>query len=147
MVSSAGFQLAAGRIPGERIATTINTTDSSSWTTTETLTDSVTAALVSGRTYRIRWSGGIVSTVAGDIVLNRMREDSVAGTLMNERNFYLASTSTAGFGAELEATFTAITTANKTFIVSGIRNGGTGTHHADATATRPRYLYVDYISG
>lgn len=147
MVSSAGFQLTAGRIPGERIATTTSTSDSSTWTTTETLADTVTAPLVTGRTYRIRWSGGVVTTVAGDIVLIRMREDTTAGTLIVERNFYLASTSTAGFGSEIEGTFTAVSTADKTFVVTGIRNGGTGTHHADGTATRPRYLYVDYISG
>lgn len=147
MASSAGFQLTAGRIPGEEIALTTNNSDSSTWTTTETLTDTVTAALVDGRTYRVRWYGGVASTVAADIALIRMREDSTSGTLMNERNITIASTSTAGFGFSIEARYTATATGNKTFIVSGIRNGGTGTQHADATATRARYLYVTYISG
>lgn len=147
MASSTGFQLTAGRIPGEQIAITTNVTDSGTWTTTETVADSVTAPLVSGRTYRIRWSGGLVSTVAADIVLVRMREDNVTGTLINERNVYISSTSTAGNGFTMEGRYTAVATADKTFVVSGIRNGGTGTQHADATGTRPRYLYVDYISG
>ena len=147
MASSAGFQLTAGRIPGEEIALTTNTSDSSTWTTTETLTDTVTAALVDGRTYKVSWHGGIVSTVVGDIALMRMREDSTSGTLMTERNVYISGTTSAGNAASIEARYTATATANKTFIVSGIRNGGTGTEHADATATRPRYLYVTYISG
>lgn len=147
MASSAGFQLTAGRIPGERIITTTSTSDSSTYTTTETTLDTVTAPLVDGRTYCVRWSGGLVTTVAADISLIRMREDDSTGTLLVERNFYLASTSSGGFGTELEATFTAEATEDKTFVITGTRNGGTGTHHADGTATRPRYLYVQYISG
>lgn len=146
-MSSAGQRLVAGRIPGEQIAITTNTTDSGTWTTTETVTDSVTAALVTGRTYSVHWFGAMVSTVAADITLVRMREDDVTGTLMTERSVYIPSTSSAGFGFMLECRYTAAATANKTFVVAGIRNGGTGTQHADATATRPRILYVNYISG
>jgi hypothetical protein len=147
MASSAGFQLTAGRIPGERIATTTNNSDSSTWTTTAVETDSVTAALVTGRLYMIRWYGGLVTTVGGDVALMRMREDDTSGTVLNERNFYLGTTATGGFGFSMEAEFTAVSTGNKTFVVTGLRNGGTGTHHADATANRARYLYVNYISG
>jgi hypothetical protein len=147
MASSAGFQLTAGRIPGERIATTTNTSDSGTWTTTAVETDSVTAALVTGRTYLVRWSAGLVTTVAGDVALIRMREDDTSGTVLMERNFYLGTTATGGFASDLEANFTATATGNKTFVITGVRSGGTGTHHADATANRPRYLYVDYISG
>ena len=146
-MSSAGLRLVAGRIPSERIATTTSTSDSGTWTTTETVTETVTAPLVTGRLYRIRWSGGIVTTVGTDLVLIRIREDNLTGTLITERNFYLATTSSGGHGTELEGTFTAVATGDKSFVITGVRNAGTGTHHADGTATRPRYLYVDYISG
>ena len=147
-MSSAGLRLVAGRIPGEQIALTTSTSDSSTWTTTETLADTVTAPLVTGRTYKVVWTGGLVSTVAGDVAALRMRQDVITtGTVMVERAFYIASTASAGFGYYLEARFTAVSTADKTFVVGALRNAGTGTHHADGTATRPRYMYVEYISG
>lgn len=141
---TAGQRLTA-EILNEREATTVATTDSSTFTTTETVADSVTASLVSGRIYRVRWSGGGVSTVAGDILLVRLREDSVTGTVLCERNFYIASTSSGGFGSEIEAEYTAVSTGSKTFVIAGVRNGGTGTLHIDGASTRPRYLYVDHV--
>lgn len=146
-MSSAGQRLVAGRIPGEEIALTTNTSDSSTWTTTETETDSVTAPLVSGRTYKIRWSGAIVTTVAGDVDLLRIREDNTTGTALQTRGLYLGSTISGGIPCTLEARYTAVATADKTFVVTGIRNAGTGTHHGDGDPTRPRHTYVEYVSG
>ena len=146
-MSSAGYQFVAGHIPGERIATDVDTADSGTFTTTETVVSTVVAALVSGRTYRVRWYGGCVTTVAADIYLGRIREDNVTGTILQERNRQIGTTSASGEPLELEAEFTAVATGNKTFVATGVRNGGTGTLHADATAVRPRYLYVDYIRG
>lgn len=147
MASSAGFQLAAGRIPGERIATSTNTSDSSTFTTTETSIGSVTAALVSGRTYRVRWHGGLVTTVADTPCIVRLREDSISGTIFQERVFSIIHAGSSGEGAVIEGEFTASSTANKTFVAGGIRFSGTGTLHADGAATHPRQIYVDYISG
>jgi hypothetical protein len=146
-VSSAGQKLVAGRVPGERIATDIDTADSGTFTTTETVVSSVVAALVSGRTYRVRWVGGCVTTVANDVYLCRLREDSLVGTALMERNRVIGTTSASGEALECEVEYTAVATGNKTFVSTGVRNGGTGTLHADATASRPRYLYVDYIRG
>jgi hypothetical protein len=95
----------------------------------------------------VRWVGGCVTTVANDIYLGRLREDSVSGTILTERNRHVGTVSASGEALELEAEFTAVATGNKTFVATGIRNGGTGTLHADATAVRNRYLYVDYIRG
>lgn len=144
MAFAAGQNITAEAL-NRREATTIAITDSATFTTTETLLDTVTATLVAGRTYRVRWSGGLVTTVAGDVALIRMRENDMAGTLLVERNFYLGSASSGGFGMDLEGEFTATSSGDKTFVVTGTRNGGTGTHHADGTVTRPRYLYVDDI--
>jgi hypothetical protein len=148
MASSAGFQLGAGRIPGERIATTTTTSDSSTFTATETQLDSVTAALVDGRTYQVKWDGAIGGTVDDSVVLIRIREDDTSGTIIQERNYRVDTTLTTGVGTAAEAEFTASTTANKTFVATGLRNGtGTATFHAEGASTRPRLLYVNYISG
>lgn len=146
-MTTAGQQLIAGRIPGERIATAIETSDSSTFTTGDTEVASLTAALVSGRTYRVRFSGGFVSTVSGDIVLGRIREDTSAGTVLQEKNRNIGTTSGAGEGFEFEAEYTAVSTGSKTFVVTSVRNGGTGTLHRDGAAVRPSYFYVDYIRG
>lgn len=146
-MSTAGFQLVAGRIPGERIATNVATSDTSTFTTTETVIDSVTAALVSGRTYRIRFYAGFATTVNDSFVIAKIREDNLTGTTLMERNTALNTTSAAGIFVVTEAEYTAVSTGNKTFVTTGQRNGGTGTLHADGAATRPRYLYVEYISG
>lgn len=146
-MSSAGQRLVAGRIPGEEIALTTSTSDSGTWTTTETLADTVTAPVVSGRIYKIVWWGGVATTVAGDTVTIRMREDNITGTILSERNHYLPTSSSGGFALYHEGRYTADATENKTFVIGGVRNGGTGTHHADGTATRIRLLYVEYVSG
>lgn len=146
-MSSAGYQLVAGHIPGERIGTTIDTADSGTFTTTETVVSTLTVALVSGRTYRVRSIVGCVTSVANDIYLGRIREDNVSGTILMERNRHVGTVSASGEELSLEAEYTAVATGNKTFVATGVRNGGTGTLHADATAVRPRYLYVDYIRG
>lgn len=128
-----------------RVATSVETADSSSFTTTETVIDSVTATLVKGRTYRVRWSGGVASTTAGDVVLIRVREDSVTGTNLSERNFHIASASSGGFGMDIEAEYTALADGDQTFAVTGLRNGGTGALNGEGASTRPRFLYVDEV--
>lgn len=148
MVSSAGFQLRAGRIPGERIATTTTTTDSSTFTTIETVMDTVTAPLVAGRIYRVRWVGSIASTNADSTVLIRIRADDENGDIIQETNARLNNTLSTGLGAQAEAEFEASVSSEQTFVVTGLRNGtGTGTLNAEGASTRPRFLYVDYIRG
>lgn len=144
MPSTAGFQLLAGRIPGERIATSTRTSNSSSFTA-ETQTDTVTAPLVSGRTYRVRVVLAPSSSVSGDVDLVRMREDNSSGTLLQFGRVYIGSAT--GYSAMLEAQYTAVATGDKTFVVTGARSSGTGNITHAAGATQPTYLYVDYISG
>jgi len=79
MAATAGQVATAGRIPGELIASSRATSDSATFTTVETTVLSVTAPLVSGRTYRVVFYGKFATTVAGDIGAARMREDNVVG--------------------------------------------------------------------
>jgi len=142
-MSSAGQQLIANRVPGERIGTTINTANSAAITTVETIVDTVTVPLVSGRTYRITWAASILGTVANDQGIARMREDNVAGTTLQVVRFK-APTAT-NYPLRMEAEFTAVATGNKTFVVCLLREVGTLTRIGNAT--QPVYLYVDYIRG
>ena len=147
MAATAGQIAEAGRVPNERIATTVETSDSSTFTTSETTIASVTASLVSGRTYRIRFYGSIVSTVADGQVQCRLREDNTSGTQMQGVNVFPANTSSSGHPLPIEAEFTAVSTGNKTFVATGQRVSGTGTINMNGAATNPAYMYCDYIRG
>lgn len=128
-----------------RIATTADTSDSSSFTTTETLVSTVTAALVSGRTYRITFQSLIRSTAADDRIGVNIREDNVTGTTLMVSDWKIHNNTTTGSPIRLEAEYTASSTGNKTFIVGVGRSNGTGTITARGAASAPRYLYVDYV--
>lgn len=147
----AGESIIAGQVPGERIATDIVTADSSTFTTTETSVQSVTAALVSGRIYRVRWCVHWGSSVEGDRVQIRIREDSgTSGTILQE---FTGESTAAHGGSSLgeydtpEAEYTAVSTGNKTFSGTMVRSSGTGNVQLEGASTRPNYMYVDYIRG
>lgn len=145
----AGQRLSAGRIPGERIATGIvaaGSADSASVTTTEISIGSVTASLVAGRTYRVRYVTRLGTSVAGTIALARIREDSVSGAEMVGDNLYLGSAGTAGNFATSEGEYTAAATGSKTFHLTITRAGGTGDVRRESSFM-PTYIYVDYLRG
>jgi len=142
-MSSAGQQLVAGRVPGERIATTVSTANSAAITTTETIVDSVTAPLVTGRVYRVRWAGHILGAAISDQGLIRIRETNVAGAAIQIGR--IKTPTATNYPIDLEAEFTAVATGNKVFVATLQREVGTVTRIANAT--QPVYLYVDYIRG
>jgi hypothetical protein len=143
-MSSAGQQLVAGRIPGERIATTRVTTTGSAITTTETTVMSVTAPVVAGRRYRITADWYWQFSVATDVFDVRIREDSVTGTALAGRR-YFAGTTTGFIGDQLQAEYVADATENKVFDLTFDRQAGTGSATLNAGATAVCVLYVDYI--
>lgn len=145
MPSTSGFQIVAGRIPGERIATATETTDSSTFTA-ETVIGTITAALVSGRTYRVRCNMTLGSSVVNDTVLVRLREDNISGTLIFANIGEIYTTGNIPCVIPVEVEYTAVSTGNKTFVVSGARLTGTGNIRREASAW-PQLFYVDYISG
>lgn len=149
-MATAGASVIAAAVSGERIATNIVTADSGTFTTTETQVQSVTAALVTGRTYRVYWYAHYGSSVSGDRMNFRIREDTVSGNTLQE----IAGSGQATHGASslgdmmiVEAEFTAVSTGNKTFSATMVRSSGTGNAQLEGAATRPNYLYVDYIRG
>ena len=145
MAATAGLRAEAGRIPGERIATTVETSDSTTFTTAETQVSSVTAPVVSGRIYRVRFAGGWQSTVADDTVSVRIREDTSSGTQLLLRVVDVFRTGSFTAAPALEVEYTADATEDKVFVLTAQRLTGSGTINLDAAASGPSYLYVDYI--
>lgn len=131
-----------------RIQTTTELADSSSFTTTETVIASVTAALVTGRTYRVRYVGKVGTSVGGDTVNLLMKDTNLAGAeIMSRPNEPLPTNTAGGHYFEMETEWTAVATANKTFVVTAVRASGSGSVRREAAATRPTLLYVEYVRG
>lgn len=142
----AGQRLVAGRIPGERIATDVSTSDSSDFTDTEIEVQSVTAALVEGRTYTVVLDTSISGDTVDDEVGVRIREDAVSGSFVQNRRSYVSS-STSSFGdyVRVQGEYTATSTGDKTFIATATRISGAGTSSRHGSSSSPSYMYVDYI--
>jgi hypothetical protein len=141
---AAGETIIAGRIPGERIATSIVTTNSGS-VTSEVVIDTVVAPVVAGRTYRVRWIADVQSTVTDNVVRCRIREDSLTGNVLQLIN--VRCTSGRDIGFIIEGEYTADATEDKTFAGTAFRQDGVGTIALNANANEPAYLYVDYLRG
>lgn len=147
MGAVAGQAVHAGRVP-DQLARTTATADVT-FTTTETAVMSVTAGLVRGRTYAVRFAGAWNSTNAGDRIITALREDSVSGAGLVRRQIHMRTSVSAleGRPDAMEAEFVAEATGNKTFVVSAFRNAGSGTCGLEAASTRPCFLSVDYVRG
>lgn len=145
-MSSAGFQLVAGRIPGERLATTTRTSTTSTFTA-ETQVDSVTAPLVSGRTYRVRWVGRVQSSVADGYARGRIRQDNSSGTQATLVQTPTSAAANQSFPMIMETEYVAASTADKTFVATVVRQAGTGNLSCFADANTPNLFYVEYVSG
>lgn len=143
----AGETAVAGKIPGERIATEITTSDSATFTTTETEVMTVTAPVVSGRTYAVWFIARWGSDTTGDRVLARLREDDANGTLLGIGQVEIGDfTSALGFGPiVIYAEYTATATGDKTFSGTGDLNAGSGPCWMDAVSGAPAFMFVDYI--
>lgn len=128
-----------------RVATTTVTADSATFTTTETSVATVTASLISGLVYRVSCTAPLSSTVAADLVLLRIREDTTAGTQIQAVNICPPTTSTVGFPGTVITEYTAVSTASKTFVLTGVRVTGTGTYQLRAGASRPTIFTIDLI--
>jgi hypothetical protein len=140
----AGETIIAGKVPGERIATQVRTSDSAGVTTTETAVDTVVAPVVAGRIYRIRYSMRVNSNAANDDPRVTIREDNATGTQLMLVNLDIPILFRAP-QTVLEVEYTADATEDKTFVGTIDRIGGTGTLIAVASAVSPTYLCVDYI--
>lgn len=144
-MATAGSRIVAAQVSGERIGTNIRTAASAAFTA-ETVVQQITVALVTGRTYKVTYKGPLQSSVAGDSARSRIRQTNLAGAQLQNYRVGIPN-ATAGFSADVECEFTASSTGNVTFVVTGERATGTGNITAGAAADAPAYLYVDYIRG
>lgn len=129
-----------------RVATTPLTTNSATWTTTESgALITASALLTNGWTYAVTAILFVNSTAAADVGFMRIHEDTATGTQDVGENVYMATTSANGWPVTLYAEYTASATATKTFVVTGSRTAGTGTMGIVATTTRPCFLKIDRI--
>lgn len=131
-----------------RVGTTTLTTTSTTWTSSESVAlMTVTASLINGWTYKVQaWLGIQAATSAAtEISAMRLREDTATGTQGQLAIAYMPIVSVNATPIYLYYEYTASATANKSWVVTGQRTNGTGTHSIAGTATRPSYLFVDRI--
>lgn len=129
-----------------RVGTQEQTANSGNITTTETIIATLTVALITGGTYRIRLATFIDTSIAGDDGNVKIREDNASGTILNQVAFDIASASIPK-DLNLEAEYTAVANGNKTLVATLVRIAGTGNLIRQASATQPTYFYVDYKRG
>ena len=127
-----------------RVDEVIGSADSAATSgTTELTIESLTCAVVSGRTYRITWVVTWQGSVAADRFLMRLR---AAGSQITYDTAVIAST--GAVEQDTVATdWTSGTTGNVTFTGTFQRNAGTGTLTAKGAGSQMRILSVDYVSG
>lgn len=117
-------------------------TSSSAPFTAETVTDTITVNLISGKTYMVEWSGLFQSSVAGDVVNVNLREDNLAGTRMCDGRVTM-STANKTFERRIRAVYVAVATGSKTFVVTGTRDSGSGNITRAAASTDPALFTVE----
>jgi hypothetical protein len=94
--------------------------------TTELVVHTIVAPLVTGGRYRVTHHAAWSRTVATDIFLHRIREDSIAGTAFIDYRLPAAGT-TVPTGWHQQGLYTASATGDKTFVLTTVRQSGTGT--------------------
>jgi hypothetical protein len=150
VISLRGSLLVLGAVgnptaPNQRIATTVIDNPSGTFTTTATQVASVTAWLVAGSIYRVTFDGAFDTTVDGDMVRARIREDNISGNQLQARDTGEMDAAGLVTGLRMEVEYTAVSTGNKTFVATGERDAGTGNISMSADPTFPAYMYVDYV--
>jgi hypothetical protein len=134
-----------GAVPHRR-AQDVDTASSGNINTTETIIQTLTAAVVSGQTYKLTADFGYAVSDVTWIGLARIREDNAAGTVLQARRIN-APTTASPWSYHMEAEFTASSTGNKTIVLTLQRTGGAGNITLAAGATQPSYFYMDYVRG
>lgn len=128
-----------------RVATNPVTASSSTFTNTEVSLATVTAYLIDGKRYLVKYPARFSVATAAQLVTARLREDTVSGTQLQAAQVYCHSTDSVGFDLPIEVEYTATVTGNKTFVFTGQRNGGSGNVTMLAAASSTRCLTVTLI--
>lgn len=132
--------------PTRRIATSVESTDSATFDSTETEIGTVTAPCVAGNVYRITFATQIGTSVANDRANLRIRQDSLTGVEMAiDAGLSLPNAGTAGNYQSIEAEYYCTDSRWTTFVGTCNRASGTGVLRREAATNRRQYLYVDYV--
>lgn len=142
----AGREVIAGRVP-DIIARATVTADSAPFVS-QTSVMTVSADLIEGRVYAVRFHGRFASNDATDRVVVRLRETNVSGQQHTEHNVLILSGTDTGFPDVSEFEFQAGATGSQTFAATGQRvSGGGTTTRLRAASDRPATLTVTYVRG
>lgn len=137
----------SGQMIGQEVGTSAETSDSSTFTTTETQIGAVTFSEVLGNVYRIRVPVQLSSATVTDIVQATLREDSIAGAEVHSgRGPMQTSDEARPFIIYLEYRYTATATGSKTFVVTGDRIAGGGNCKREAGTTHPQRITVTRVA-
>jgi hypothetical protein len=142
-MSSAGQPFVANRIPGERVAETINTANSGN-VTAEAITDTITIPVVSGRKYKVEFSGSVTGGAA-ERFLARFRLTNILGTILQTGRFQI--TVATNYYVSFKAHFTAGSTGNQVVVLTLQRETAVANVVRVGNATQPAETWAEYISG
>ena len=118
------------------------TSNTATWTSSESgALVSVTFNLVSGITYAIS-SFLAVNGGAGDVDFMRIREDTSSGNQIQGQNLFIGSVAGSGYPSIMYVEYTAVSTASKTFVLTGNRLVGSTAHQGQVATNRPGYLTI-----
>lgn len=112
-------------------------------TTTETVVDTLTVTLVAGQRYKLSLDQAYLSSVAGDVVLPRIREDNVAGTILQGYRTCPLNPANAAVAFHIEAYYTATVSGSKTFVGTAVRSAGTGSITRFGSGTLPSNFAIE----
>lgn len=133
-----------------RLDTQIVTALSATYTGTETSPLMTTSAyLTAGLRYAVRaWVAFSTSSAASpsvEITFIRIREDNNTGNQIQGVNLYLPTTGSTGFPMQLYGEYTAAVDGVKSFVLTGVRVSGAGSHRLTSSAASPGYMTIDEI--
>lgn len=121
------------------------TADSADFTTTQTVVMTGVASVVQGRTYRIRFIGRWAADAASNII-TRIREDTGGGAEVAVGQVVISDASSLGYGPQpMSGEFVAGATGDKTFVITGVRNGAGGNCRLEATNAAPARMYAELV--
>jgi hypothetical protein len=128
-------------------AATPITANSSTWTgATGTETGAlftVTGNLIAGQKYEVYGKINVGSSVAGETSVMRIREDTASGNQVFGDVIYCPTTTANGFPLMLYVEYTAVSTAAKSFVLTGQGlTAASGAHGIKASAQRPCYFNI-----
>lgn len=133
------------RALNRRLGTLTPITDATSASyATETTVDTITVAVVSGRTYRVRWVAHVLGA-GTNLLYCRLRETNTSGTQLTYSQISVSTANMITF--QVEADWTAGATGSQVFVGTGFRQSGATNSQFRGATSQPRSLTVEYVSG